>query len=241
ALSPNPIHCVFRALKPIPQARAIRSQSANSSPAWYWTASQERAATMITPSSTYDTTSWWTPGEYRMRGVKTSATYAPNRKGDSGEPCGTPLLTWYTLDTLPLKRNRSERQVVQRRTQSRRLVGHPLAIKKSDRRSTLILSKPPSMSMDRIKRLYSSLCFRNSKTTAVASWTLRLHLDPNWFSPRSRQAASLNSTIRSATLAAAGNPWIILQDLTRSSRGVPALGIRTTSAWCQSGMTFRRP
>src|SRR5207302_1676471 len=47
-----------------------------------------------------------------MRGVKTSATYAPNRKGDSGEPCGTPLLTWYTLDTLRLKRNRNERQVV---------------------------------------------------------------------------------------------------------------------------------
>src|SRR5437868_14132568 len=176
-----------------------------------------------------------------MRGVKTSATYAPNRKGDSGEPCGTHLLTWYTLDTLSLKRNRRDRQVVQRRTQSRRLVGHPLAVKKSDRRSTLILSKPPSMSMDRIKRLYPSLCFRNSKTTAVASWTPRLRRDPNWVSPRSKQAASLTNTIRSATLAATGNRWIILQDLTKSYRGFPALGIRTTSAWCQSGTPFRRP
>src|SRR5437879_1920244 len=151
-----------------------------------------------------------------MRGVKRSATYAPNRKGDSGEPCGTPLLTCYTLDILPLKRNRSERLVVQRRTQSQRLVGHPLAVKRSDRRSTLILSKPPSMSIDRIKRLYPSLCFRNSKTTAVASWTPRVRRDPNWVSPKSRQAASLSSTIRSATLAAVGNRWIILQDLTKS-------------------------
>src|SRR5205807_8227420 len=126
-----------------------------------------------------------------MRGVKASATYARNSKGDSGEPCGTPLLTWHTLDTLPLKRNRIERQVVQRRTQSRRLVGHPLAVKKSDRRSTLILSKPPSMSIDRIKRFYPPLCFRNSKITTVASWTPRLRRDPNWVSPRSRQAASL--------------------------------------------------
>src|SRR5207302_6423127 len=156
-----------------------------------------------------------------MRGVKVSATYAPNRKGDSGEPCGTPLLMWYTLDTLPLKRNRSERQVVQRQTQSRRILGHPLAARKSDRRSTLMLSTPPSMSIDRIKRLYPSLCFRNSKTTAVASWTPFLHRDPNWFSPKSRQAASLNSTTRSATLAAAGNRWIILQDLTKSYRGFP--------------------
>src|SRR5207253_7465666 len=176
-----------------------------------------------------------------IRGVKTSATYAPNRKGDSGEPCGTPLLTWYTLDTLPLKRNRIERQVGQHRTQSRTLVGHPLAVRKSDRRSTLMLSKPPSMSIDRIKRLYPSLCFRNSKTTAVASWTPLLHRDPNWVSPKSKQAASLNNTIRSATLAAAGNRWIILQDLTKSYRGFPALGIRTTSAWYQSRMPFRRP
>src|SRR5207302_4784611 len=131
-----------------------------------------------------------------MRGVKTSATYAPNRKGDSREPCGTPLLTWYTLDTLPLKRKRNERQVVQRLTQSRRLVGHPLAVKKSDRRSTLMLSKPPLMSIDRIKRLYSSLYFRNSKTTAVASWTPLLRRDPNWVSPKPRQAANINNTIR---------------------------------------------
>src|SRR5207237_3542612 len=129
-----------------------------------------------------------------MRGVKTSATYAPNRKGDSGEPCGTPLLTWYTLDTLPLKRNRSERQVVQRRTQSRRLVGQPLAVKKSDRRSTLMLLKPPSMSIDRIKRLYPSLCFRNSKTIAIASWTLRLRLDHKLVSTICRQSDSINST-----------------------------------------------
>src|SRR5207302_1936065 len=176
-----------------------------------------------------------------MRGVKTSATYVPNKKGDNGEPCGTPLLTWYTLDTLPLKRNCSERQVVQRRTQPRRLVGHPLAVRKSDRRSALMLSKPPSMSIDRIKRLYPSLCFRNFKTTAVASWTPLLRRDPNWVSPKSRQAASLSNTIRSATLAAAGNRWIILQDLTKSYRRFPALGIRTTSAWCQSGMPFRRP
>src|SRR5205807_9349781 len=175
-----------------------------------------------------------------MRGVKTSATYAPNSKGDSGEPCGTPLLTWYTLDTLPLKRNRIERQVVQRRTQSRRLVRQPLAVKKSDRRSTLILSKPTSMSIDRIKRLYPSLCFRNSKTTAVASWTPLLRRDPNWVSPRSRQADSLNNTIRSATLAAAGNRWNILQDFIKAKRGFPDLGIRTSSVSCLSGVPYLR-